>query len=172
MADTARGDCAAAMLVALGTVGSKRWRIEMSAIAVTAWQVGIGCIPLLGASAILEHPHLLAMPWFGWAALTYTAVVSLGICYLVRGIAAGRGRDGGDRHAADIDCRHDGVGGRARGAAAVPARAVSITVLRVEFTRGRATRRVTAGRDGVKFPVARWEADTIHERQQHMAGGA
>lgn len=22
------------------------------------------------------------MPWFGWAALTYTAVVSLGICYL------------------------------------------------------------------------------------------
>jgi probable blue pigment (indigoidine) exporter len=73
---------AAAMLFALGTVFSKRWRIEMSPIAATAWQVGIGCIPLLGASAILEHPHLYAMPWFGWAALTYTAVVSLGICYL------------------------------------------------------------------------------------------
>jgi probable blue pigment (indigoidine) exporter len=72
----------AAMLFALGTVLSKRWRIEMSPIAATAWQVGIGCIPLLGASAILEHPHLFEMPWFGWAALSYTAIVSLGICYL------------------------------------------------------------------------------------------
>jgi probable blue pigment (indigoidine) exporter len=72
----------AAMLFALGTVLSKRWPIGLSPIAATAWQVGIGCIPLLGASAILEHPHLLEMPWFGWAALTYTAVVSLGICYL------------------------------------------------------------------------------------------
>ena len=32
----------AAMLFALGTVLSKRWRIEMSPIAATAWQVGIG----------------------------------------------------------------------------------------------------------------------------------
>jgi probable blue pigment (indigoidine) exporter len=72
----------AAMLFALGTVLSKRWRIDMAPIAATAWQVGIGCIPLLGASAILEHPHLFEMPWFGWAALSYTAVVSLGICYL------------------------------------------------------------------------------------------
>jgi probable blue pigment (indigoidine) exporter len=72
----------AAMLFALGTVLSKRWRIEMSPIAATAWQVGIGSIPLLGASAILEHPHLFEMPWFGWAALSYTAIVSLGICYL------------------------------------------------------------------------------------------
>jgi probable blue pigment (indigoidine) exporter len=73
---------AGALLFALGTVVSKRWRISMSPIAATAWQVGIGCVPLLAASAILEHPHLLAMPWFGWAALSYTAVVSLGICYL------------------------------------------------------------------------------------------
>ncbi len=85
---------AAAMLFALGTVLSKRWRIEMSPIAATAWQVGIGCVPLLAASAIVEHPHLLAMPWFGWAALSYTAIVSLGICYLtwfaaLRRVAAG-----------------------------------------------------------------------------------
>jgi drug/metabolite transporter (DMT)-like permease len=72
----------AAMLFALGTVLSKRWRIEMSPIALTAWQVGIGAIPLLCASAVIEQPHLLEMPWFGWAALAYTAVASLGICYL------------------------------------------------------------------------------------------
>jgi drug/metabolite transporter (DMT)-like permease len=72
----------AALLFALGTVLSKRWRIEMSPVALTAWQVGIGAIPLLAASTVIERPHLLQMPWFGWAALAYTAVASLGICYL------------------------------------------------------------------------------------------
>jgi drug/metabolite transporter (DMT)-like permease len=74
---------AAAMLFALGTVLSKRWPLVMDPIAMTAWQVGIGCTVLLAASLVLEHPHLLEMHWFGWAALTYTAVVSLGICYLM-----------------------------------------------------------------------------------------
>lgn len=73
----------AAMLFALGTVLSKRWPLVMDPIAMTAWQVGIGCTVLLVASLVLEHPHLLEMHWFGWAALTYTAVVSLGICYLM-----------------------------------------------------------------------------------------
>ncbi|MGC1412113.1 MAG: DMT family transporter, partial [Acetobacteraceae bacterium] len=74
---------AAAMLFALGTVLSKRWPLVMDPIAMTAWQVGIGCTVLLAASLVLEHPHLLEMHWFGWVALTYTAVVSLGICYLM-----------------------------------------------------------------------------------------
>ena len=73
---------AAAMLFALGTVLSKRWPLNVSPIALTAWQVGIGCTPLLAGSFVLEHPHLFEMPWFGWAALSYTAAVSLGICYL------------------------------------------------------------------------------------------
>jgi drug/metabolite transporter (DMT)-like permease len=70
------------MLFALGTVLCKRRPLNMTPIAMTAWQVGIGCIVLLGASFVLEHPHLLAMHWFGWAALSYTAAVSLGICYI------------------------------------------------------------------------------------------
>jgi probable blue pigment (indigoidine) exporter len=73
---------AAAMLFALGTVLGKRSPLNMTPIAMTAWQVGIGCIVLLGASLVLEHPHLLEMRWFGWAALSYTAAVSLGICYI------------------------------------------------------------------------------------------
>ena len=73
----------AALLFALGTVLSKRQPLPMAPIAMTAWQVGIGCIVLLAASFVLEHPHLLAMHWFGWAALSYTAAVSLGICYIM-----------------------------------------------------------------------------------------
>jgi len=72
----------AALLFAFGTVLGKRWPIDVPPTALTAWQVGLGCIPLLIASLLLERADLLAMPWFGWAALAYTAAMSMGICYL------------------------------------------------------------------------------------------
>jgi drug/metabolite transporter (DMT)-like permease len=72
----------AAMLFALGTVLYKRAPLPVPPMAMTAWQIGIGCLVLLIASFALEEPHLLGMDWFGWAALTYTSVVSLGICYI------------------------------------------------------------------------------------------
>jgi drug/metabolite transporter (DMT)-like permease len=72
----------AAMLFALGTVLSKRAPLPIPPMAMTSWQVGIGCLVLLIASFVLEKPHLLGMDWFGWAAMAYTAVVSLGICYI------------------------------------------------------------------------------------------
>jgi drug/metabolite transporter (DMT)-like permease len=72
----------AAVLFAFGTVLGKRRPIELAPTALTAWQVGLGCIPLLLASFVIEHADLLAMPWFGWAALAYTAAMSMGVCYL------------------------------------------------------------------------------------------
>jgi drug/metabolite transporter (DMT)-like permease len=72
----------AAILFALGTVLSRRTPLQMAPIAMTAWQVGLGGIPLLVASLFLEHPHLDEIPWMGWAALLYTTVVSLGACYI------------------------------------------------------------------------------------------
>ncbi len=72
----------AALLFAAGTALSKRWPLEMPPVATTAWQVGLGCLPLLVASFVFERPHLLQMPWFGWLALGYTAAMSLGLCYL------------------------------------------------------------------------------------------
>ncbi len=72
----------AATLFALGTVLSKRWPISMAPTPMIAWQVGLGCIPLLIASLFLENAHLREMPWLGWAALFYTTTVSLGICYI------------------------------------------------------------------------------------------
>jgi drug/metabolite transporter (DMT)-like permease len=73
---------AAATLFALGTVLSKRWPINMAPIPMIAWQVGLGCIPLLIAGLLVENAHLRQMPWAGWAALFYTTIVSLGICYV------------------------------------------------------------------------------------------
>jgi len=73
---------AAALLFALGTVTAKKRPLELSPLVATAWQVGIGCVPLLLVSFLLEKPKLDEMGWFGWAALSYTAAISLGVCYL------------------------------------------------------------------------------------------
>ncbi|HET6183386.1 MAG TPA: DMT family transporter [Acetobacteraceae bacterium] len=72
----------AALAFALGTVLAKRRKLPLAPLAATAWQVGLGCAPLLVAGLLFERPHLLAMAWYAWAALGYTAVISLGVCYL------------------------------------------------------------------------------------------
>jgi drug/metabolite transporter (DMT)-like permease len=72
----------AATLFALGTVSSKRWPLSVPPIAATAWQVGLGCLPLLAASYLFENANLREMPPAGWLGLFYTAAVSLGVCYV------------------------------------------------------------------------------------------
>jgi len=73
---------AAALLFALGTVLSKRDPIDMPPVALTAWQVGLGCLPLLLGGTLFEHAQFGALPAIGWAALAYTAAISLGLCYI------------------------------------------------------------------------------------------
>jgi drug/metabolite transporter (DMT)-like permease len=47
-----------------------------------AWQVGLGCLPMAVAGLLSERPNPGALTPVGWAAMTYMAVVSLGLCYL------------------------------------------------------------------------------------------
>jgi len=73
----------AAGLFALGTVLSKRNPISLPQVALTAWQVGIGSIPLLIGGFAFEDAHFSTLPLIGWAALTYTALISMGMCYVL-----------------------------------------------------------------------------------------
>ncbi|MDR3533770.1 MAG: DMT family transporter [Rhodopila sp.] len=73
----------AAALFAFGTVLSKRMPIPLPRIALTAWQVALGCIPLLGGGLLFEKAHFDALPPIGWVALAYTAFISMGMCYLL-----------------------------------------------------------------------------------------
>lgn len=73
----------AAVVFAFGTVLSKRTPIPLPRIALTAWQVALGCIPLLGAGLLFEHAHFDMLPVVGWIALAYTAFISMGLCYLM-----------------------------------------------------------------------------------------
>ncbi|HEX3575098.1 MAG TPA: EamA family transporter, partial [Rhodopila sp.] len=58
----------AAVCFAFGTILSKRMPIPLPRVALTAWQVFLGCIPLLLAGLVLEQAHFAALPPIGWLA--------------------------------------------------------------------------------------------------------
>ncbi|MEO6829714.1 MAG: DMT family transporter [Acidobacteriaceae bacterium] len=73
----------AAALFASGTVWSKRQPIPLPRMALTGWQVLLGCLPLLVVGLLFEHPNFAALPLIGWATLAYTALISMGLCYIL-----------------------------------------------------------------------------------------
>ena len=71
----------AAILFALGTVLGVS-AIPLPPISLTAWQVGLGCAPMVVAGLLFEKPRLDALSPAGWASMAYMTVVPMGICYL------------------------------------------------------------------------------------------
>jgi drug/metabolite transporter (DMT)-like permease len=71
----------AAVLFAFGTV-APRSTIPLSPAALTAWQVGLGCLPMVPLGLLFEKPDLGALSPLGWASLAYMTAVPMGICYL------------------------------------------------------------------------------------------
>jgi drug/metabolite transporter (DMT)-like permease len=72
---------AAAVFFALGTV-TMRSPLPLPPIALTAWQVGLGCLPMVFLGAILEKPDLDGLTRTGWIGMTYMTAVPMGVCYL------------------------------------------------------------------------------------------
>jgi drug/metabolite transporter (DMT)-like permease len=79
----------AAILFALGTVLGVS-TIPMPPIALTAWQVGLGCVPMMLAGLLLERPRFAALGPAGWAGMAYMSVVPMALCYLAWFAAARR----------------------------------------------------------------------------------
>jgi drug/metabolite transporter (DMT)-like permease len=71
----------AAILFAFGTVTAQA-PVPLSPLALTAWQVGLGCLPMVVAGFLFEKPDISALSPIGWASLAYMAAVPMGICYL------------------------------------------------------------------------------------------
>jgi drug/metabolite transporter (DMT)-like permease len=71
----------AAVLFALGTVIA-RTPIPVPPISLVAWQVGLGCAPMIVAGLLIEHPELASLHADGWAVLIYMTLVPMGVCYL------------------------------------------------------------------------------------------
>jgi drug/metabolite transporter (DMT)-like permease len=71
----------AAVLFALGTV-ALRGPLGLPPLAATAWQVGLGCLPMVVAGLIWEAPDPAALSAAGWAGMAYMTAVPMGACYL------------------------------------------------------------------------------------------
>src|SRR5215210_6110574 len=79
----------AAVLFAFGTVIGVS-AIPLAPTALTAWQVGLGCLPMVVAGLVFERPRLDALSPAGWASMAYMTVVPMGVCYLRRFVASRR----------------------------------------------------------------------------------
>jgi drug/metabolite transporter (DMT)-like permease len=71
----------AAILFAFGTVWGVS-AIRLPPLSLTAWQVGLGCAPMLLAGLLFEQPQFGALAPAGWASMAYMTVVPMGVCYL------------------------------------------------------------------------------------------
>ncbi|SAK47626.1 membrane protein [Caballeronia temeraria] len=71
----------AAVLFALGTVIT-HGPMPIPPITLVAWQVGIGCAPMIVLGLYIEHPVFSALGPDGWAVLVYMSLVPMAVCYL------------------------------------------------------------------------------------------
>jgi drug/metabolite transporter (DMT)-like permease len=72
---------AAAILFALGSVRMKE-PLPIAPVALVAWQVGLGCLPMVIFGLLVEQPEISKLSVTGAAVLTYTILGPMGLCYL------------------------------------------------------------------------------------------
>lgn len=72
---------ASALLFAIGTV-ALRPLTELAPIPNLAWQLGLGCAPMVLIGVLWEHPQLARVDATGWVLLAYMTAVPMGLCYL------------------------------------------------------------------------------------------
>ncbi|PZW48310.1 drug/metabolite transporter (DMT)-like permease [Humitalea rosea] len=71
----------AAVCFALGTI-LNGGALPVPPVALVAWQVGLGCAPMLLLGLAFEHPDFAALTPIGGAVLVYMTLVPMGACYL------------------------------------------------------------------------------------------
>lgn len=70
-----------AVLFALGTV-ALRPLTELRPVASLAWQLSLGCIPMLALGLVFEQPTVAQVSPTGWALMLYMTAVPMGLCYV------------------------------------------------------------------------------------------
>jgi drug/metabolite transporter (DMT)-like permease len=72
---------AAAIFFAFGGVMTKS-SLPIAPTALVAWQVGLGCLPMIALGLLFEHPNVGAITTSGWTVLIYMVLGPMGVCYL------------------------------------------------------------------------------------------
>jgi drug/metabolite transporter (DMT)-like permease len=70
-----------ATLFALGGVLS-RAPLPIPPIAMVAWQVGLGCFPMIVLGLLFEYPQIGTLTSAGWWSLLYMTLGPMAVCYL------------------------------------------------------------------------------------------
>ena len=73
---------AGSMCFALGTVLAKRLPIRLPPLSAAAWQIGIGCVPILIVGLAIETAHAERITRLGWALLFYSTVIQFCVAYV------------------------------------------------------------------------------------------
>lgn len=73
---------AGAVCVALGTVLTKHFPLAMPPLALAAWQIGIGCLPIAIVGLAIEQPQLATLSAVGWASMAYMTFIQFCLCYV------------------------------------------------------------------------------------------
>jgi drug/metabolite transporter (DMT)-like permease len=73
---------AGAICVGLGTVLTKHFPLAMPPLALAAWQVGLGCVPIAAFGVAIEQPAIAALSGIGWASMLYMTLVQFCVCYV------------------------------------------------------------------------------------------
>jgi len=71
----------AAILFALGSLLNSR-SVPIPPISFVAWQIGLGCFPMVVLSLAFEHPDIGALQLDSSLMLVYMTLVPMGSCYL------------------------------------------------------------------------------------------
>jgi drug/metabolite transporter (DMT)-like permease len=72
---------AAATLFAFGSVRT-RTPLPIAPVAQVAWQVGLGCLPMILFGLLVEQPDFAKLSSTGGAVLIYMTLGPMGLCYL------------------------------------------------------------------------------------------
>jgi drug/metabolite transporter (DMT)-like permease len=67
---------------ALGTVLAKRLPLDMAPIPAAAWQIGLGCFPIVIIGLAFETTHIEKVTQLGWWLLIYSTVIQFCIAYV------------------------------------------------------------------------------------------
>ena len=67
---------------ALGTVLAKRFRLTLPLIASSAWQIGIGSVPVALLGVAFETAQFASLSWTGWGLLTYIVLIPFCLAYV------------------------------------------------------------------------------------------
>jgi len=67
---------------ALGTVLAKKLPIRLPPLSAAAWQIGIGCVPIVIVGLAVEHSDWARLDRFDWALMFYSTVIQFCVAYV------------------------------------------------------------------------------------------